>query len=84
MKVSMFAVWDDKAKAYLQPFFMANSATAVRALKSAANDPSHGFCQHPEDYTLFRIGEFDDQTGTLVPLSAPETVTQVLALKEIK
>lgn len=63
--MKVFAVYDCKAEAYLQPFFSRNAGTAVRDFASAANAEEHQFHRFAGDYTLFEIGEFDEQSGRL-------------------
>lgn len=63
--MNVYTVYDVKAELYLTPFFERNDATALRSFKQACTDPSHGFCRHAEDYTLFRIGEFNEETAKL-------------------
>lgn len=65
MKTIVFAIWDEKAAAYLSPFFMPNEATALRAFGAAVNDKESSFWQFPMDYTLYRLGAFDDHSGHL-------------------
>ena len=56
----LFTVYDSKAEAYLQPFFVGSRGIAIRAFKDCINSRDHQFGKHPEDYTLFYIGEFTD------------------------
>lgn len=70
MILKMFAVYDSKAEAYFQPFFMATNGQALRAFKDLANDPKSNICRHPGDYTLFVLGEYDDETGNVLNLGA--------------
>lgn len=67
MKLEMFAVFDVKAEAYLQPFFAMSTGVAVRMFEEAASDREHAFYKHAEDYTLFKVGEFYQDSGQLVP-----------------
>lgn len=62
---NVFSVYDNKAKAYLPPFIMHNDAMAVRVFGDCVNSEDHQFGKHPDDYTLFRIGVFDDVKGLL-------------------
>ena len=57
--LKVFTVYDNKAEAYLQPFFMRTKGEAIRAFADSVNDPNHMFNRHPEDFTLFELGEFD-------------------------
>ncbi|QXP07926.1 MAG: nonstructural protein [Arizlama microvirus] len=65
MKLKLFTCYDSKLEAYMQPFFMTTRGQALRAFTDTVNDPSSIFAKHPEDYTLFEIGEYDDQTGDI-------------------
>ena len=65
MKHKMFVVFDTKANAYMQPWFLTQEGMATRAFTDCVNDPNHNFGRHPEDYILFDIGEFDDQTADI-------------------
>lgn len=65
MKNKMFAVYDAKVKAFLSPFFMRNSGEATRGFESVANDEKSSISHYPEDYSLFELGEWDDETGNL-------------------
>lgn len=56
----MFSVYDSKTAAYLPPFFMQTKGQALRAIGDCANDREHTFHKHPEDYTLFYLGTYDD------------------------
>ena len=58
-----FSVYDSKAGFYMAPFFFQSTAEGIRAFFDAANDPQTAISKHPEDYTLFELGAFDDQTG---------------------
>lgn len=62
----MYSVYDSKAEAYLPPFFASTKGVALRRFITSVNDPDHQFAIYPGDYTLFEIGEYDDQTGQVV------------------
>lgn len=73
-----FSVWDEAAKAFLPPFYLVATAQAVRAFSDCVRDKSHAFARNPHDYTLFSLGSFDDQGGTLIG-ALPELVVNGLA-----
>lgn len=66
MLMGVYSVWDDKAAAFIPPFFFPHEAQAVRAFADCVNDPSHAFGRNPHDYTLFRIAKWDDASGLFV------------------
>jgi len=65
MTHKMFVIYDVKANAYMQPWFLTQEGMALRAFSDCVNDADHNFGRHPEDYTLFNIGYFDDNTAEI-------------------
>lgn len=63
VKVGVFSVYDSKAEGFLAPFYAANNGVAQRIFTNAVRSEGHDFFKFPEDYTLFRIGEFDSFNG---------------------
>ena len=61
----MFAIYDSKAETYLLPYYFQYEGQATRMFSDWVNDPNHPFGKHPDDYTLYSIGEYDDNTGTI-------------------
>ena len=68
-----FTVFDQKAGVYHPPFFQLTAGMAQRTFTDCVNDRSHQFGKHPQDYTLFAIGYFDDNKGHF-EATPPETV----------
>lgn len=64
MLLKIFTVYDSKAEAYLQPFYMQSTGQALRSFEDTVNDTNTQFHKHAADFTLFEIGNFDDSTGT--------------------
>lgn len=73
-----FTVHDVKAEEYLPPFMVKARGEAIRMFETSANTPDHAFYTHPEDYTLFYIGEYDGQTGQMQPIASPEPIGKAL------
>lgn len=71
MKLEIFAVYDSKAEAYIQPFFQAKINQAKRVFQNAAQDIKHAFGRNPEDYTLFHLGSWNDENAILSPNKTP-------------
>lgn len=72
----IFTIFDVKAHAYLQPFFMPTVAEANRLFSDCINDSSHPFGKHPEDYILFLSGSFDTNKGNFELLQAKNCLGQ--------
>ncbi len=66
MIYKIFAVWDAKTEAYMQPFFSPTLGSGIRAFVDAAGDPQSILSKHPGDFLLHHIGQFEDATGTLI------------------
>lgn len=65
MIIKMFTIYDEKAHAYLPPFFLPQSDVAMRTFADCVNSDSHQFGAHPHDYTLFELGTWDDESAVV-------------------
>lgn len=65
MKLNIYSIYDTATATYMRPFFMQSDGQATRAFSDIALDADHDIGRHPEDYTLHRIGVFDDQKAKL-------------------
>lgn len=63
--MKIFTVHDAKAAYYLPPFFARTNGEAIRTFSQAVNDSSHHIGQNHSDFTLFEIGEYDEQSGVI-------------------
>lgn len=71
MKQKVFTVFDEKAGAYLPPFYFNTEGQAKRAMIDCVTDKDHHFARHPADYTLFCLGEFDNISGEFTTEKRP-------------
>ena len=70
MKMVICSIRDSAADAYGRPFFLPSVGVAIRSFTDEVNRSSEDnqIYQHPEDFDLFELGEFDDTTGRFVLL----------------
>lgn len=68
----LFSVLDVKAETYSAPFVAPTKASALRQFLDLAEKEGHPFSAHPADYSLYYLGEFDDNTGQIVLLAEYE------------
>lgn len=61
----IFAVYDNKAEAFMQPFFAETVGLALRAFQQNTENPDSVLYKYPNDFVLYEIGTFDDITGSL-------------------
>ena len=73
MKKPMFAVFDNTAKMYGTPFLEITDGTAIRLMQDTAKG-DHPFARHPQDFTLTRLGMFDEETGEINQSSKDDVI----------
>ena len=66
MKIKAYAVYDNKAEAFMQPFFSGNAGLAIRTFADNAKNPESIWNRHPNDFCLYEIGEYDENSGELI------------------
>jgi len=62
----LFSVYDSAAKLFLDPFVASTHEVAIREFRRIVNQAGHQFNRFPEDYTLYHLGTFDTESGTLI------------------
>lgn len=77
--LNIYTILDAKAKSYAPPFLMHNDPMAIRAFSNYVNDPGSRIGENPEDYNLYAIGYFDDQSADITPCE-PTMVAQGILL----
>ncbi len=65
MRLNAYTIYDVASGVYMRPFFSQADGQATRSFKDIATDADHEIGKHPEDYTLYRIGSFNDTTGKM-------------------
>jgi hypothetical protein len=73
MKVQIISVYDCVAQVFSPPFYQNNVQTAIRGFRAGIRQEKSNEVS-PQDLSLYRLGEFDDNTGAIVPLSEPEKI----------
>lgn len=75
MLTNVYAVFDEKAKNFGAPFCTSNDNLAMRSFNDAAATPGSVIHNHPEDFKLYQLGTFDDNSGKLTTLELPEFIS---------
>jgi len=68
MVKNVYSVFDSKASVFAVPFTSVNNLTAIRDFSRAANDPQSDLARFPEDYFLYQVATFDDNSGLISPV----------------
>lgn len=77
----VYTVYDQKAEAYKQPFFVRAHGEAIRAMTELVNDPEHQFHKYAEDYTLFYLGDWNEVDGVMEILQTKQNLGNLLEFK---
>lgn len=67
----MYSVYDVKSKLYQVPFHSHNDGHAIRCFTDMVRHEKSHLSRYPEDFILFNVGSFDDESGVISPLSRP-------------
>jgi hypothetical protein len=65
MKLTVVAVYDSKAEHFHPPVYGRTPAEAIRGFGSACRADGNPLGEHPEDFQLMLVGEFDQASGVL-------------------
>lgn len=79
----IFSVYDKKAAVFSTPFVSHGNATATRDFRSALNDPNSQICKFSDDYDLYLVGTWDEDSGSIVAENVPVFIVSGSSLKEI-
>lgn len=85
MKTILVAVRDQKSVDFTQPVGMPTRGIALRSWQDQLNDPKNADqeqSKHPEDFSLWYIGEYDTNTGIITPAERPEQMAVASDLKK--
>jgi len=78
--MKIYSVYDSKAEAYLQPFFVLKRGLAIRAIQEAIKDEKSNLSKYPADFTLFELGDWNEDTGQISMLAAKINLGNCLEL----
>ncbi len=68
MKLNVYCMQDSKV-GFMQPTVDVNDQSAARSFSSAILQSQDVLFTYAEDFRLYRIGEFDQETGVIAPIS---------------
>lgn len=76
MKLVVVSVYDRAAGAYGRPIFVPSVGAALRSFQDEVNRKAEDntMYQHPEDFELFQLAEFDDVEGRFNGLQEPKAL----------
>lgn len=65
MEHKIFTIFDIKAGTYAHPFMNTTPGLAERQVQRVMSNPDHDFFKYSDDFELYCIGEYDDETADI-------------------
>jgi len=81
MTHKIYSIRDQKAEYFTQPFFKKTHGEAERDFHQLVNDEKSQLNKFPEDFDLYHLGTYDDETGKMTPLDTPQHITKAVQQK---
>ncbi len=69
MKYGIYSIRDAAADVFTSPTIDLNDDSAIRSFSQAINHPDSLMNFSPSDFSLYRIGTFDVEDGSIEPLN---------------
>jgi hypothetical protein len=84
MKMLVCTIKDRAAEAYGRPFFLPAAGVAIRSFQDEVNRRAEDnqVYQHPDDFDLYELGQFDDFSGKFELHDAPKLLALGKQLKD--
>lgn len=82
MTLKIFAIRDSKGSVYNQPWFSRSHGEAERNFQNLVTDQNSMIHKFPEDFDLYHLGEYDDQTGFIKSLDTPQHLTKAVTIRQ--
>lgn len=81
MQISkIYSIRDSKAEIFNFPFFQKTHGEAERTFLQLVNDETTQIGKFPEDFDLYYLGTYDDQSGKVDVLDTPQHITKAISL----
>lgn len=80
MEKNLYSIFDKKSGTYMQPFVELTDGTATRQCMDLLANPNTPFAKFPDDFTLMRIGSWDEIEGKPKGQIPPEFIVELSSL----
>ena len=84
MRLNVYAIFDRASGIYDRPWCAHSDQAAIRSFTDIAQDAEHPIGKHPEDFTLFRVGTWQDDKGEMVGESAEKVIGAAEAVAAVR
>jgi len=73
--MDLYSVRDEKANCSYEPQIFKTQVDAIRFFDQAIQNRNTMINKYPDDFTLYKIGSFDERTGIIVDVKVEKIVT---------
>lgn len=80
MILQVYTIKDIKTEIYGSPFYVHTEEQVFRDLATLVREDGHMFNQWPEDFALYELGTWNDETGELLMKTDPVRIGTVATL----
>lgn len=81
MVLKVYSIRDAKAEVFNTPFYQKTHGEAERSFQQLVNDEKSTVHKFSEDFDLYYLGQYDDQTGKFESLDTPQHMQKAIAFK---
>ena len=82
MVFKVYAVRNSKSENFFPPLLKRTHGEVERELETAVNSPDSFLSKYPEDFDLYHLGEWDDNSGKFTLLDSPVHLLKAIQLKK--
>lgn len=81
MKLQIYSIRDSKGEVFNTPFFQKTHGEAERNFRELVNDEKSMVSKYPEDFDLYHLGSYEDQSGKIEILPTPSHVVKAISVQ---
>jgi len=76
-----YSIRDSKAEVFNTPFYQKTHGEAERTFQTLVKDEKSTLSKYPDDYDLYYLGEYDQDTGKSHPIDTPQHMAKAVQFK---
>jgi len=77
MHLELYSIFDNKMQNYKPPVPVRHVTEAIRGIIKAAENKETDIHKYPSDFSLYKVGVFDDTKGVIEPVIPPQHVSNL-------
>lgn len=74
----VYSIRDAKAEYFTPPFYKKTHGEAERDFRTLVKDEKSTVNKYPDDYDLYYLGEYNDETGVIKSLDTPQHILKAV------